>query len=124
MDQGPNVVPPGLQVPAHALRRPGARGPGAQCSVTRRSGALTTFPVGDLLGTPPARPPWALPGLVLWLDASIAERLRALSEQMADLGCDMEFLGGFGPMVQQGRLLIETARIARTWAQEIEGEAK
>ena len=56
--------------------------------------------------------------------AEIAERLRSLSEQLADLGCDMEFLGGFGPMVQQGRLLIETARIARTWAQEIEGEAK
>ena len=53
-------------------------------------------------------------------NAEIAERLRTLSEQLADLGCDMEFLGGFGPMVQQGRLLIEAARIARTWAHEIE----
>ena len=29
-------------------------------------------------------------------NAEIAERLRTISEQLADLGCDMEFLGGFG----------------------------
>ena len=56
--------------------------------------------------------------------AEIAERLRSLSEQLADLGCDMEFLGGFGPMGQCGRELLWLARIVRTCAHEIEGEAK
>ena len=39
-------------------------------------------------------------------NAEIAERLRSLSEQLADLGCDMEFLGGFGPMGQHERDLL------------------
>ena len=57
-------------------------------------------------------------------NAEIAERLRSLSEQLADLGCDMEFLGGFGPMGQRGRDLLWLARIVRTCVHEIEGEAK
>ena len=57
-------------------------------------------------------------------NAEIAERLRTLSEQLADLGCDMEFLGGFGPMGQRVRELLWLARIVRTCMHEIEGEAK
>ena len=50
--------------------------------------------------------------------------LRTLCEQLADLGCDMAFLGGFGPMGQRGRDLLWLARIVRTCAHEIEGDAK
>ena len=57
-------------------------------------------------------------------NAEIAERLCTISEQLADLGCDMEFLGGFGPMGQRGRDLLWLARIVRTCMHEIEGEAK
>ena len=57
-------------------------------------------------------------------NAEIAERLRALSEQMADLGCDMEFLGGFGVVGTRGRMLLHMAQHPMDWAQEIEGEAK
>lgn len=57
-------------------------------------------------------------------NAEIAERLCTIYEQLADLGCDMEFLGGFGPMGQRGRDLLWLARIVRTCMHEIEGEAK
>jgi len=57
-------------------------------------------------------------------NAEIAERLRALSEQMADLGCDMEFLGGFGVVGTRGRMLLHMAQHPMDWAHEIEGEAK
>ena len=53
-------------------------------------------------------------------NAEIAERLRALSEQMADLGCDMEFLGGFGVVGTRGRMLLHMAQHPMDWAHEIE----
>ena len=56
--------------------------------------------------------------------AEIADRLRALSEQLADLGCDMEYVGGFGQMGTRGRMLIHMAQHPMDWAHEIEGEAK
>ena len=52
--------------------------------------------------------------------AEIAERLRTLSEQLADLGCDMEFLGGFGVVGTRGRMLIHMAQHPMDWAHEIE----
>ena len=56
--------------------------------------------------------------------AEIADRLRTLSEQLADLGCDMEYVGGFGQIGTRGRMLIHMAQHPMDWAHEIEGEAK
>ena len=55
-------------------------------------------------------------------NAEIAERLRTLSEQLADLGCDMEFLGGFGVVGTRGRMLLHMAQHPMDWAHEIEEE--
>lgn len=41
----------------------------AGTEVAARSGGLAQHPVGDLVGQLPGPKPWALPGLVLWLDA-------------------------------------------------------
>jgi hypothetical protein len=48
----------------------------AGTEVVRRSGGLTTFPAEDIVGTLPGRPPWALSGLVLWLDAADLPSIR------------------------------------------------
>jgi hypothetical protein len=55
--------------------------------------------------------------------AEIAERLRNLSDVMALLGCDMEYVGGIGPMGEHGREMMGAAKIAAEWADEIEREA-
>ena len=61
-------------------------------------------------------PPAPVPTL-----AEIATMLRTLSKQILEVGSAMEYAGGFGHMGQRGRELLWSARIVRTWAQEIEG---
>lgn len=51
----------------------------AGTELVRRSGGLTSFPVENIVGTLPDRPPWALPGLVLWLDAAELTSIHTLS---------------------------------------------
>jgi len=53
--------------------------------------------------------------------SEIAERLRALAEEMADLGTAMDYFGGFnGRMSQHGMELCGAASIVREWVGEIE----
>ena len=57
-------------------------------------------------------------------NAEIAERLRALSSDMMALGTDMQYVGGFGKVAKLGTAMHVGASNLRTWAHEIEGEAK
>ncbi len=43
-----------------------------------RSGGLTTYDPGTLVGTLPALPPWQFPSLVLWLDAAATSSTRTM----------------------------------------------
>lgn len=52
--------------------------------------------------------------------AEIAERLRALADDMHAIGVDMTHLGGAGYRVL-GNSVIDRAGVFRTWAQDIEG---
>ena len=50
----------------------------------------------------------------------IARRLRLLSEQMQELGADMEYTAGFdGLMAEHGKELLGAGLIARGWAEAI-----
>ena len=50
----------------------------------------------------------------------IASRLRLLSEQMQELGADMEYTAGFdGLMAEHGKELLGAGLIARGWAEAI-----
>ena len=52
--------------------------------------------------------------------AEIAERLRTLSIDMMSIGMAMQYIGGFGPLARNGKMLAEHAEIALSWAHEIE----
>ena len=56
--------------------------------------------------------------------AEIAERLRQMSSDMMTLGTDMQYVGGFGKLAELGTAMHVGASNLRTWAHEIEGEAK
>ena len=57
-------------------------------------------------------------------NAEIAERLRQMSAEMMTLGTDMQYVGGFGKLAGLGTAMHIGASNLRTWAHEIEGEAK
>ena len=57
-------------------------------------------------------------------NAEIAERLRQMSSDMMTLGTDMQYVGGFGKLAELGTAMYIGASNLRTWAHEIEGEAK
>jgi hypothetical protein len=53
----------------------------------------------------------------------IAQRLRALSADMIEIGAAMDYYGGFGEMAAKGRELVGAGHIAIDWAENIENEA-
>lgn len=53
-------------------------------------------------------------------NAEIAERLRAVANEMRRLGAMMDYLGGFDVLGARGRALIRVSQIPMEWAQEIE----
>ena len=57
-------------------------------------------------------------------NAEIADMLRALSSDMMHLGSVMQYVGGFGKVAKLGTAMHIGASNLRTWAHEIEGEAK
>ena len=57
-------------------------------------------------------------------NAEIADMLRALSSDMMHLGSVMQYVGGFGKVAKLGTAMYIGASNLRTWAHEIEGEAK
>lgn len=52
--------------------------------------------------------------------AEIADRLRQMSSDMMALGCDMQYVGGFGKLTKLGTAMYIGASNLRTWAEEIE----
>lgn len=55
---------------------------------------------------------------------SIPERLRALADDMVELGAEMEYYGGIADWSVHGLELIGAARMAREWADSIEAEPR
>ena len=55
----------------------------------------------------------------------IAQRLRALSAEMIEIGTAMDYYGGFdGHMAARGGELVGAGHIANEWADNIEAEAE
>ena len=55
----------------------------------------------------------------------IADKLKALSEQMVELGTAMDYYGGLHPhMAKRGAELVSAGLIAESWAEEIEHELR
>ena len=52
----------------------------------------------------------------------IAADLRTLADAMADIGADMQYLGGFGIDATRGKELIGDARVIRHWASDYDTE--
>ena len=53
----------------------------------------------------------------------IVNRLRELSEQMIQLGTEMDYFGGFNAEIaEKGKELVGVGIIAKTWADDIEGK--
>lgn len=54
--------------------------------------------------------------------SDLLARLRALAEEMTDIGTAMDYYGGFdGRMSQHGMELCGAASLVREWVGEIEG---
>jgi len=52
--------------------------------------------------------------------AELAERLRALSAEMIEVGAAMEYYGGFAPWGFRGKSLVGAARTIEGWIAEME----
>lgn len=52
----------------------------------------------------------------------LVKQIRKVSEQMRDLGVNMDYYGGFGVIAQHGREMVGAANIAEGWAKELESE--
>lgn len=53
---------------------------------------------------------------------TFAKRLKSLSKKMIDLGCDMEYYGGFGEMGTHGRELMRAGLMVEDWSKTIVGK--
>jgi hypothetical protein len=55
----------------------------------------------------------------------IADKLKALAEEMMDVGTAMDYYGGMGTnMAKRGAELVNAGLIASDWAENIEAEIK
>jgi hypothetical protein len=50
----------------------------------------------------------------------LVRRLKRVSEIMRQVGADLEYYGGFGPMGDRGREMLGAARMAKGWTKHIE----
>lgn len=55
---------------------------------------------------------------------SLVARLRWLAGHMSCIGADMQYYGGFGPLAEHGGQLLGAAKIAASWAKELEKTAR
>ena len=55
----------------------------------------------------------------------IVDKLKALAEEMVDVGTAMDYYGGMGTnMAKRGAELVSAGLITRDWAENIEAEIK
>ena len=52
----------------------------------------------------------------------LALRLRSVARMMADLGSDMDYIGGFGEIGDHGREMVGAAAVAVGWADGIDAD--
>ena len=52
--------------------------------------------------------------------AGLVTRLRWLAGHMRLIGADMEYYGGLGPLAVHGQQLLGAAKIAESWARELQ----